>query len=200
MAFSKEQLIARARAEYEECEKIITMVSGALKKSVDPEFENTTAMICFDIIVQSCLLNGAVQDGQLEPAEIEFIKSITKYANLLPFVNAEMTKQDPKWPSLGWNDIATLDSDVQQSIALISAAVVVDYADMFTKIFATVDKILKDTDLLSLINERVYAMFIALSGIDGDELKDDIAKKETVRSVIIYNALVADKWKEITGE
>ena len=128
------------------------------------------------------------------------IKSITKYADLLPFVNAEMTKQDPKWPSLGWNDIATLDSDVQQSIALISAAVVADYADMFTKIFATVDKILKDTDLLSLINERVYAMFIALSGIDGDELKDDIAKKETVRSVIIYNALVADKWKEITGE
>ncbi len=200
MAYSKEQLIQIAKVKYEECEQLITMVADALKKNVDADFESTTAMICFDIIMQSCLLNGAVHDGQLERTEIELIKSITKYADLLPFVNAEMVKEDPQWPSIGWNDIATLESEAQQSIALISAAVVVDYADMFVKIFATVDKILTDTDLLGLINERVYALFVALAAVDGDDIKTDIAKKETVRSVIIYNTLVADKWKEITGE
>ncbi len=197
---TQDQIFEIASARYAECEKIIETVSNAIKKSADPEFNKETAIACFDIILQSCLFNASVADGKLEQEEISFILCLTKYVDLMSLMNKKIREEDSSWEDISWSDIPTLGKETQEALAVISAGVVKDYADVFVRIFATVDKALIEVDLLRVLNEKVMTIFIALSGVDGDDLQSPVTKEETIRGAVIYNALVVDLWREITGE
>ena len=194
-----DEIIQISSARYAECEKIIGTVAQAIKKK-DPEFKPETAMACFDIILQSCLFNAAVADGKLEEDEINFIMCLTRYVDLMSILNKKLKEEDAQWPDVKWDDIATLKAEAQEALAIISAAAVAEYANAFVNIFATVDKILTEVDLLKALNEKVIAIFVALAGADGDDLENPVVKEEATRAAIIYNTLVVDRWKEITGE
>lgn len=197
---TQDQIMKIASINYSECETIITTISEAVNKTSNSECKPEAVMACFDMILQSCLFNAAVEDGSMEDEEIAFIGCLTRYVDLMTLVNKEIKKEVKEWNDISWIDIPTLSKDLQDSLALISAGIVKDYADVFVKVFATVDKALTEVDLLAVLNEKVVSLFIALSGVDGDDLKDETSKKEAARAVAIYKALVIDLWKEITGE
>ena len=192
----KEQLLALAKAKYEECEQIIEIVAQAVTKATGSDYEKEGAMVCFDFIVQSCLFNAAVVDGQLELAEIELIKVVSKYADLISLINEEFKKEDSNWQDISWQSLTRLPSKTQEALALHSASLVSQHATSFAKLFGLMDKVMEKTDLLQVLNERVFALFVALSGVDGEDLGAQGVKAESTRALIIYNKLVIEEWKK----
>ena len=199
-SYSPEQIFALAQHNYAECEEIINTVTTALNNNSDQPLDPKVPMICFDLILQSCFLNAAVNDGELEHNEIVFITNVTKYADLLDFVNQDMKAQNAEWPTITWDVIPQLESEVQQNLALAATAIVDKYAEAFVKLFATVDKILTDVDLLAMLKEKVGIMLIGITGIDGDDIESDVATNEGGIAFAAFEVLVTQKWKEITGE
>lgn len=197
---TQDQIMQIASTNYTECETIISTIAQAIKKNSDPNFSAETTMACFDIILQACLFNASVADGKLEQEEMAFIGCLTRYVDLMTVVNGKIREEDKSWVDITWMDIPTLGREVQDSLAVISAGLIKDYADAFVRVFATVDKILTEVDLLAVLNEKVMSIFVAIAGVDGDDLKAEVVKEETVRAAAIYKALVVDLWREITKE
>ena len=199
-SYSPEQVFALAQDNYAQCETIIKEVSAALKANVDPNFNEEAFLGMFDVILQSCLLNAAVKDGELEHNEIVFLTNITKHADIIPLINDEMRKQYPDWPDLTWDIIPQLEAETQQNIGYASTAVVEPYAKAFVEIFATVDKILTEVNLLEDLTSKVGILFVGLTAIDGDDVESEIATEEGSMAFAAFSILVTEKWKEITGE
>jgi hypothetical protein len=199
-SYSPEQVFALAQDNYAQCETIIKDISAALKANVNPDFDENVFLGMFDIILQSCLLNAAVKDGELEHNEIVFLTNITKHADIIPLINDEMRKQYPDWPDLTWDIIPQLEAETQQNIGYASTAVVEPYAKAFVEIFATVDKILTEVDLLEDLTSKVGILFVGLTAIDGDDIESEIATEEGSMAFAAFSILVTEKWKEITGE
>jgi hypothetical protein len=199
-SYSPEQVFALAQDNYAQCETIIKEVSAALKANVDPNFNEEAFLGMFDVILQSCLLNAAVKDGELEHNEIVFLTNITKHADIIPLINDEMRKQYPDWPDLTWDIIPQLEAETQQNIGYASTAVVEPYAKAFVEIFATVDKILTEVNLLEDLTSKVGILFVGLTAIDGDDIESEIATEEGSMAFAAFSILVTEKWKEITGE
>ncbi len=199
-SYTPEQIFALAQDNYAQCEAIIKEVSAALKANVDPNFNEEAVLGIFDVIIQSCLLNAAVKDGELEHNEIVFLTNIVNHADIIPVVNDEMRKQYADWPDLTWEIIPQLEAETQQNVGYAATAAVQPYAEEFVKIFATVDKILTEVDLLADLSEKVGLMLVGLTGIDGDDIESGIATEEGSIAFATFNMLVVEKWKEITGE
>ncbi|MBQ3589240.1 MAG: hypothetical protein II980_02195 [Clostridia bacterium] len=197
-SYSPEQIFALAQDNYAQCETIIKDISAALKANVNPDFDENVFLGMFDIIIQSCLLNAAVKDGELEHNEIVFLTNITKHADIIPFINEEMKKQYPDWPDLTWEIIPQLEAETQQNVGYASVAVVEPYAKAFVEIFATVDKILTEVDLLDELTQKVGILLVGLTGIDGDDIESGVATDEGSIAFATFNLLVTEKWKEIT--
>lgn len=199
-AYAPEQLFALAKQNYDEAEAIILEVAKAIKENLDPNFNEATAMSCFDLVLQSSMLNAATADGELEHNEIVFMTQITKYIDLLSILNADLKEQYPDWQDITWDIIPQLDSETQKTLSAASVAVVEKYADAFVNIFATVDKVITDVDFLQLLTDKVGMMFVALTGIDGDDIEAEITNTEGNMAFAAFHVLVVEKWKAITGE
>lgn len=193
--YSAEQLFGLAQAKYDECEAIINEIS-TIVKGVQEDFDPKVAMICFDLIIQACLLNASVQDGELEHNEKVFVQNITKHGDLLSLVNSALKEHDAEWIDVEWDDIGQFQAETQQQFAQISAAVVDPYAETFAGIFGIVDKVVTEKDYMNLLYDAVGTMFVALAGIDGDDIDTDVAREEGCLAFAIYDTMVNDKWKK----
>ena len=197
--YSAEQLFALAQAKYDECEAIVGEISQIIK-GVQEDFDPQVAMICFDLIIQACLLNASVQDGQFEHNEKIFVQNITKHGDLMSFVNSALKQEDASWEDMSWDDIEQLQSETQQQLAQISAAIVDPYAETFAGMFGIVDKVVTEKDYMALLYDAVGTMFVAIAGIDGDDIDTDTAREEGCLAFAIYDVMVNDKWKKAMEE
>ena len=199
-SIEKSALISAAQQAYTECEQLITGTAEVLARNTDvadKEQLPKLSMETFDIILQACLLNSAVSDGQLEEEEIEFIRTVTKHADLL---ESEMYGFQIKGKKFTWEDYAKLSTEDQQQVGLEITAVLKEAVTTFVKLFATVDKVLTEVDFLELLLERAVFIFVALAGVDGDDYESEIVKTETAWAGATLRVLLVDTWREITGE
>ena len=198
--YTVEQLTTLAKNKYDACEKLIGDLSEAIRKSVDQNFDVNSPMLCFDLIIQACLLGAAVEDGTLEDAEKIFIENITNHGDVMMLVNDEMGKKFNDWRPLAWDEINRLDSQTQQNLAKTACVLVEPYATTFVDLFAKVDKIIYDVNVRQELYNNVGQLFVAVAGIDGDDVSSDVARNEGSYAFFLYDTLVEKKWKEVTGE
>lgn len=200
-SIEKNALITAAQQAYDECEKFIVGTAEVLARNAentkDAELLPKISMETFDIILQACLLNSAVSDGQLEEEEIEFIRKVTKHADLL---ESEVYGFQIKGKKFTWEDYAKLSTEDQQQVGLEITAVLKEAVTAFVKLFATVDKVLTEVDFLELLLERAVFIFVALAGVDGDDYESEIVKAETAWAGATFKVLLMDTWREVTGE
>ena len=74
------------------------------------------------------------------------------------------------------------------------------YAETFVNMFATADKVLNEDNIREMIFNKVGNLFVAIAGVDGDDLNSDTARDEGSYAFFLYDELVEKKWKAITGE
>lgn len=192
-----ESIFEVSKQNYNQAQKIITEISEIVT-AVQPDFDIGTARVCFDLIIQSCMLNAAAQDGELEGSEIDFIKNVTCYADILKLINAEVKqKQNSAFAGFEWEQVAGFNPEQLNKLAIAAAAIVDPYAQNLVSIFAIVDKIVDDIDYRKLLDDAVGAMFVGIAGIDGDDLDSENAVREGCFAFLIYDKMVDKKWKKI---
>lgn len=197
--YSQEQIESFVCQKYAECIEIVEEM-GTLVQSVQPDFSTDIALRQFDVILQATLLNAAVIDGSFEDCELHFIGGIAKYSDLMPLVNAELTKQDSSWPGLTWNQINQLDPETKKHFAAVAAAVVDKYAEEFVSFFAIVDKVITEKDYMNLLYELVALIIVGFVGYDGDDNESEKANNEGSFALAIFEELVIKKWKAAIEE
>ena len=74
------------------------------------------------------------------------------------------------------------------------------YAKNFVDLFAAADKILTDVNVRDMLYNKVGMLFVAIAGVDGDDLNCDVARDEGAFAVYLYDELIEKAWKAITNE
>ncbi len=195
--YSRETLERVANERYAECEAIIIEMSDIVK-TVRPDFSTDIALGQYDLILQACLLNAAVSDGEFLPEEKSFIIEIAKHADIVPLLNNAL-KSQRKEP-IDWNTIDDLDKDSMKNLAMVAGVVVKSYAREFVEIFAVVDKVVEEKSYFDLIYKATGLILVCVMGIDGDDLKGENALSEATAGLKMFNTLVKNRWEEILNE
>jgi len=192
--YSPETLFNVAKNKYAECEEIISEIVSIVQ-GVDVDISLESSMINFDLIIQTCMLSGAVQNGYFEHNEKVFVRDITKYGDLLGLLNHEFKKEMAEWRDISWDDIDGLDAGNKAVLSSLAVKIVEPAVSGFVGVMALVDKIVTEKDYMQLLYDRVGQMLVVLSGIDGDDLDSNEANAENRVSYNIYNQIVNDAWK-----
>ena len=196
--YTKETVIETAKIRYFECEKVIRRLI-VFSKLPDLETKVDTAMTCFDLIIQTCLVAGSAVDGKLADNELYFITKIAKYGDIVDYVNDKMAIKESSWRNLTWKDIATYDGESLKKFASLATVLLEPMAELFVKIFAGIDSYSKYNHREMLL-DRVATFFVGLSGIDGDDVQSDNAVAVSNACYGYYNYLVEEKWKKIINK
>ncbi|MBO5313434.1 MAG: hypothetical protein J6B29_05650 [Clostridia bacterium] len=196
--YSMEDLFKVACAEYAGCKEIVGEITSAVQ-AIQPSITIETTMTAFDMVLQSILLSVATIDSKMYAEEKHFINLLTEYGDILALVNSEFTKEYKEESNITWDDVADFDNETRAKVAVISAALVDPYATSMVNIFATVDKAIEERDYIAMLREKVLTIIMALSGIDGDDLESQTSEAEYAIGVKVFDRLVYEKWKNITG-
>ena len=197
--YSSEYIFEISKQKYEKIQEIITEVCEIVK-TVQPDLDEETVRGCFDLVIQSCMLNAAATDGKLEKNEVNFITGVTSYADILLLVNAQIKRTSPAFEGFSWEQVAGFNSEQLRKVSVAAAAIVDQYANTFVEIFATVDKIMMDRDYRAELNGAVGSLFVGLAGVDGDDLDSERAVKEGCVAFSVYDKMIDKKWKRIVEE
>ncbi len=198
--YQPEQLFDVAKSAYDELYGIIDEITSYLRGAGVDSAKTSDLITYVDAILQVCLLNGSFADGEIETNELIFIKNIAKSTDVLIPINNSIMQLNPKWSYVEWEQIPLLDPTKQRTLISASVNVIKPYATNFIGMLATVDAVVKQRDYLSEVTNRFSKIFVALSGIDGDDFSQEAVKSEGTLAFACYKVLVVDKWNQTLKE
>ena len=194
--FSFERYVAKAKESYNECEAIIIEMANIIK-SVHPTFSTDIALGQFDLVLQACLLSTAVADGEFLKSERCYILEIARHTDILTLVNKEGRAKNEEWQDIAWTDLESFNEESLKRLSAIASCVVKDYANEFVQYFATVDKVIEGKDYKTLLFNSAGMIIAVMSGVDGDDLEDELPRIETAAGVRTYMTLIDKPWQEV---
>ena len=183
-------LYLSACESYTESKRLIGEISKIISE-MNPEITYEDVRVQYDLILQTVLLNAALEDGKLEEIELEFLTLLIKYGDILALANEACKKMMPEWKDVRWANVAEADSESAKKLASVVTKIVSSYTDSFVQVFYAIDKYNKKVDYLGEITSYTRRILSNLSGIDGDKREG-----ETTTGMIIFKALVTDKCKK----
>ncbi len=196
-SYSYERLYKRAREKYDVCESIIIEMADLIKR-VRPEFSTDVALAQFDLILQACMLNSALNDGDFVPLEKDFIVDIVKHTDIIPLINEALVAQGVG--KIDWKTISSFSAETMKKASVLAAMIVKPYAEEFVDNFAIVDKAVKVKNYGELLRAQAELILLSLVGIDGDKIQSKKARGEASAGAKMYNLLVNKRWKKIISE
>ncbi len=144
----------------------------------------------FDAILQTILLNVAVEDGSFQLVEEQFIRKLTKYGDAMVTINEIARKSDPNW-RMTWSQLPKTSQKFQRELAEYASKVLDQTAAEFAAQLAPIDSMISRNCLVELRDQVMYIM-VNLSLADGDT--PEKAKASSAKSIAVANQLLADKW------
>ena len=183
-------LYLSACESYTESKRLIGEISKIISE-MNPEITYEDVRVQYDLILQTVLLNAALEDGKFEEIELEFVTLLIKYGDILALANEACKKIMPEWKDVRWANVAEADCESAKKLASVVTKIVSSYTDSFVQVFYAIDKYNKKVDYLGEITSYTRRILSNLSGIDGDKRAE-----ETNTGMKIFKALVTDKCKK----
>ena len=192
-----------ALKHYNETVEIVKELS-AIVMAVEPKFDFKIAMREYDFILQTILLQVAIEDGQFVENEKVFIDQITTYGDVLILLNKKAKESMPTWQDITWDSVGSLDQEHRQKLILIIVNYLGEFVKDFVGFFAIVDTHMKDRNFIEEIDDHLRAIILAMAMIDGDEVNLDDMNADSTREIVaghnISRALLVDRWNEVIDE
>lgn len=192
MANKVEMSLKLAGKYYEEARTLIWEMSryAQVRNKV---FSYEKAMWRFDAILQTVLLNVAVEDGSFSLPDEQFIRQLTRYGDAMVIINEEARKHTPGW-SMTWSGIAGQRQSFGKELATYATAVMQRVAEEFAADFAPVDSMVA-RDYLSELRDCMLKIMVHMSLVD-----EEINDAENLKSVSVLDTLLRDKWAKYLGD
>ena len=197
MNFSEKDHLRYAQKSYDELKGIVMELVEAVNLN---SFSYPVAMGELDVILQTVLLHCAIEDDKIVFNEDLILENLTCYEDVLNVINEQQLELDPNWIDIDWRVVCALDKESRKEVANLAFEVANDYASEFVSTLAQADKDVLEVDYLEKINKCVYTLIRSMIGVDGDNVGSTNASDEGMAGIAVYNALVNDKWAEITSE
>lgn len=183
-------LYLSACESYTESKRLIGEISKVIT-GIDPTITYEEIRIQYDLILQTVLLNAAIEDGKFEDIELEFVTLLIKYGDILALANEACKKLLPEWKDIRWSNISTLDSVNAKKLAEIVTKIVSAYTDAFVNVLYVIDRANNKVNYLFELTSYTRRILTNLSMIDGDK-----RDSETLTGMKIFNELVTNKCKK----
>ena len=172
----------------------LVMYAGVHGKTVSYE----RSMIRFDNILQTILLNVAVEDGDFSALDEEFIRKLTQHGDAMVVINEEARKHNPNW-RMTWGGIAGQPKHFCRELADYAARVMENEAETFAAELAPVDSMVA-RDYLKDLRTYILEILVPMSLVDDG----DFAAARNMKSVAVADKLLTEKWakylKHTTGQ
>lgn len=182
-----EQLLKKAQVHYDEAASIVMELSSYSRLKGKP-FSYEKAMWQFDAILQTILLNVAVEDGSFSLPDEQFIRKLTIYGDAMVTINEVARKHTPDW-HMTWSGIASQRQAFGKELADYAVAAMNQLAEEFAAALAPIDSMVS-RDYLSELRECVLKLMVSMSLADDSDVK----AAQNLKSVAVADALLSDKW------
>lgn len=187
MADNFEKYLKQAQEYYDQAAGIVMELSS-YSKLKGKAFSYERAMLRFDAILQTILLNVAVEDGSFSLPDEQFIRRLTVYGDAMVIINEMAQKSNPDW-NMTWSGIAKQRQSFGKELADYAVSVMTQTAEDFAADLAPIDSMVA-RDYLADLRECVLKIMVPMSLADGDGTTDP----KKLRSVAVADALLSDKW------
>lgn len=191
--------LATARTYYGEAKKTIQTLSDLAKETND-KFKFEIAMRQYDYIIQASLIHASIENGKIDDAELDFIKEITLYGDVISLFNLKIKNEIKDLPDLSWPNLrpilTTLSLNGKAKFFKKFDTIVGNIADDFVKWFAPIDAKDTATDYLKKLDSALEKIIDLFAKCDGDESEEAIASEKAAAKKT-KKSLLIDKWKRL---
>lgn len=188
-----QDLFNRACNAYNNIIKILEMTDKAFqdiayKNDPSKRYDTKVTLAQFDMILQGILLSVGCSDGDFDSTEVQFVDKITDYGDVLSYIKNE-TKGEL---ALTWEVVARLNSETQQKLVSLMPHFLNKLCDSFVTPLALMDKVLKDVDILDMIQKGIAEIVYCMSALDGSADQNEV--KAAAQMVV---ELIVMRWKKV---
>lgn len=182
-----EYYLNKARPYYAQaCTLIRDLSQLAVLKGKHFPYEQS--MVRFDNILQTILLNVAVEDGSFSGLDESFIRSLTRYGDAMVVINREAQKTTPNW-NMTWKGIQQQRESFGPELAVYAAKIMEAEAEAFAADFAPMDSMVA-RDYLKDLRQCVLEMMIPMSLVDDG----NVTAAHNLKTVALADKLLTEKW------
>lgn len=184
-----QEIFNSAQNRYNNATEVLGKFSDMIAQATDGKFSTEIALVQFDCILQYILLHEAIADGEISKTERQFIDLITDRGDIFQAVKSKTGVE------ISWDELVGLDTET--GMKLLSAITPV-YAELlldFVQSVAKVDGMIKDIDLLAIINESIVGIFADFACVDGDA--DDSERDVVINA---YLKLFVEQYQQAVAE
>ena len=188
-----QELFNRACNAYNNIIKILELTDKtfqdiAYKNEPSKRYDTKVTLAQFDMILQGILLSVGCSDGDFDATEVQFVDKITDYGDVLMYIKNETNGE----LSLTWDVVARLNNETQQKLVSLLPHFLNKLCDSFVTPLALMDKVMKDVDILDMIQKGIAEIIFCMSSLDGSA--DESEMKAAAQMVV---ELIVMRWKKV---
>lgn len=188
-----QELFNRACNAYNNIIKILELTDKtfqdiAYKNEPSKRYDTKVTLAQFDMILQGILLSVGCSDGNFDATEVQFVDKITDYGDVLMYIKNE-TKGEL---ALTWDVVGRLNNETQQKLVSLLPHFLNKLCDSFVTPLALMDKVMKDVDILDMIQKGIAEIIFCMSSLDGSA--DESEMKAAAQMVV---ELIVMRWKKV---
>ncbi len=182
-----ERLMNATRSYTKACDLVRDMVSQANSQS-GPYVSEEKALCQLDAIIQTLLLNVAVEDGCFALVEEKFIRLVTEHGDAMVTINQIARQSDPSW-HMTWSQLPNTTPQFQRELADYATKVLDQTAAEFAAQLAPIDSMIA-RDCLAELKRCIDDMLFEISYLEHFSVSKSLSK--TVLAA--QRALLDQKW------
>ena len=151
-------------------DKIINLLENIFKswkETFQKEFDIRVGLNCFDVLLQFSMLQIALNDGQLQSEELEFIRDISKYCNICDYFNQR------GYQNVEWQNILNTDESTLKEILNGLQEDIIDISMDFVNIFSYADAAISKYNFFDSLKNNIFNILIAVASADNNADKSE---------------------------
>jgi len=158
-------IIRKADEAYKEAMVHVTNVGKTLESyygQKGEKFDSKIFFVQFDCCLQYGLLQMAIADGKLDKEELLLLKDVTKYGDLVHFINSKYKNK------LTWDNVLNGAEDSIQKWLDNNKKYMDELSNEFAAFFSLVDVAVTNEDILKPVTDSVVTLLACVASLDGN--------------------------------